>query len=217
MLVEEAKWLAGELSVLKPAQRLLNLGSSTHHFRTIDQPHIDRLVFSPLSERGVSVTHVDLKQAPGVDVVADLSRESDLLALAAERFDCVLCSNLLEHVLAPEVLAARIGRLVATGGLLVVTVPHRFPHHGDPLDTMFRPNVDELVALFEGTELISSAILESASSFAQTLAARPRLLALNLVRLALPWYKPATWFELVKYLPKSFLPYQVSCIVLRRK
>ena len=65
------------LAELDPAQRspLVNVGSSTGEFREVRQPHIDRIVFAPLRAAGVEVVHADVKAAPGVDLVGDLTED----------------------------------------------------------------------------------------------------------------------------------------------
>ena len=38
-------------------------------------------------------------------------------------------------------VGAPLSRTVPTGGLLFVTVPFSYPHHRDPIDTMYRPSL----------------------------------------------------------------------------
>ena len=73
MLPEEIEWLAARLPAGPgDGQISLNLGSSTHHYRTVMQPDIERKIFGPLVERGFKVIHVDRKPDEGVDLVGDL-------------------------------------------------------------------------------------------------------------------------------------------------
>jgi SAM-dependent methyltransferase len=161
---EEATWLEELLAALplEAGARILDIGSSTEYFRRVEQPYIDYHVFRPLRRRGVQAVHVDVKEADGVDVVCDLtdpglgSRLDEL-----PRGDIVLCSNLLEHVTDRELVVGRLRALTAAGGLLVVTVPHVYPYHPDPIDTLFRPTDEELRSLVgDGFEPVASTILE---------------------------------------------------------
>jgi SAM-dependent methyltransferase len=149
VLRAEAAWLAVQLERL-PAQDLsplLSIGSG-HAVLRATQPWIERLVYGPLADRGVRVLHHELQPAPGVDVAGDLTDARFLESLAELEMRSILCCNVLEHVPDPAVVAAAIERVVPRGGYVVVTVPRRYPYHPGPIDTMFRPSVDELRRLF---------------------------------------------------------------------
>lgn len=49
--------------------------------------------------------------------------------------------------------------LIPQNGYLILSVPNAFPYHPDPIDTLFRPTVDELVALFPGTHCVAAEIV----------------------------------------------------------
>ena len=67
----------------------------------------------------------------------------------------------LEHVTDPELVRARLRELTAPAGLLVITVPRVYPYHPDPIDTMFRPNDEELRSLVaDGFETVASTVIE---------------------------------------------------------
>jgi SAM-dependent methyltransferase len=149
VLRAEAAWLAVQLERL-PAQDLsplLSIGSGDAALRAT-QPWIERLVYGPLSDRGVRLLHHELQPAPGVDVAGDLTDARFLGSLAGLEVQSIMCCNVLEHVPDPAVLAAAIERLVPRDGYAFVTVPYRYPYHPGPIDTMFRPSVDELRRLF---------------------------------------------------------------------
>src|SRR2546428_10218391 len=96
----EAAWLAAHLAEL-PAQDLfpmLNIGSSTAHFRMVRQPWIDALVFAPLRAQGHVVKHLDMKSGEGIDLVGDLMAPTLAESLRSFGFRSVVCSNVLEHV-----------------------------------------------------------------------------------------------------------------------
>jgi SAM-dependent methyltransferase len=161
---EEAIWLEELFRGLPLEQgaRILDVGSSTEYFRRVEQPYIDYHVFRPLRRRGVAAVHVDVKEADGVDVVCDLT-DPELGARLDElpRGEILLCSNLLEHVTDRELVVRRLRELTAHGGFLVVTVPHVYPYHPDPIDTLFRPDADELRELVaDGFEQVASEVLE---------------------------------------------------------
>lgn len=131
---------------------MLNLGSSTRHFREVVKPHIEEELFRPLHEAGVKVVHSDLKNAEGVEVAGDFLDPAVRRRLQAMGFKSVLLSNLLEHVTDREAVAAACEEIVGSGGLILATVPSSCPYHADPIDTYFRPSPAELAKLFGRSE-----------------------------------------------------------------
>ena len=123
MFVDESLWIrqALEKLPLHAGMRVLDIGSSSLHFRTVVQPHIDRNVFAPLRERGLQVLHVDAREEPGVDIVADVTT----LEGVNETYELVLCTNLLEHVVNREETVRHVKRVVRPAGKLVPPVPRR--------------------------------------------------------------------------------------------
>lgn len=81
-----------------------------------------------------SYTSIDWENSPhegtgGVDVVAP----ADDIPLPDERFDAVLCTQVLEHVPEPPAVLAELRRILRSGGRLYLTVPlvwelHEMPH-----------------------------------------------------------------------------------------
>lgn len=172
MLRAEATWLADRLEEL-PADSLsplLSIGSGDARLRATLQPWIESRVYTPLAGRGVRVLHHDLEPSEGVDVAGDLTDPAFLGTLEQLKVRSVMCCNVLEHVPDPARVAAAIERTVAPGGYLLVTVPHRYPYHPGPIDTLFRPTVDELRLLFPALAVTSSAEIRCESLIAYLLA-----------------------------------------------
>jgi hypothetical protein len=161
----EARWLAARLRQLSTTELspMLNVGSSTRHFREVKQPWIERDVFAPLARAGCRVVHVDMRLDEGVDIAGNLMEPDFLHRLQSIGARSIFCSNVLEHVTDPSTLADRLQRLVPAGGYLIVTVPHRFPYHPDPIDTLFRPELGELHALFPQTRMIAGDVVDCGS------------------------------------------------------
>ncbi len=155
MFIEESLWVKAILSNLEllAGSAILDVGSSTTQFRQLEQPHIDNNVFYPLRQRGCQIYYMDSKQGDGVDIVCDIVNPNiDPLKYIGRRFDLVICSNLLEHVLNVNRVARITSDLVKTNGYLLVTVPRLYRKHPDPIDTMFRPTIGELEKLFHSNE-----------------------------------------------------------------
>ena len=159
MLREESIWIREVLKEvdLSSVKDILDIGSSTKEFRTEIQPHIDENVFKPLREQGKSIYYLDQKKSDGVDLVYDLERVQAVDI--GKQFDLVICCNLLEHVRKPGELAALLIDLTSKNGFLLITVPRAYRHHADPIDTMFRPSVKELLLMFPGLKVIREAVV----------------------------------------------------------
>lgn len=218
MFAAEARWLRNRLDRF-PAERLsplLNLGSSDAAFRNVRQPWIAEELFQPLTARGVNTIHVDRRAAAGVDVCADLTDPADVTRLKALGPKALLCCNLLEHVRDPVRLAHHCLDLLGAGGLVFVTVPFSYPHHADPIDTMYRPSPAELAPLFSGAWMREGMILDAGLSYRDEVRARPWLLLRHLARLPVPFLSPVRWRRSMARLYWLAAPYRISCAVFEK-
>jgi hypothetical protein len=211
--IQEARWLKERLASI-PDQELfplLNVGSSTHAFRTVDQPHIDELVFASLRARNGRVIHLDVKAAPGVDVVGDLMDAAFRRQVAAMQVRSAIVSNLLEHVTDRAALAELVLNLLPPGGWIFVTGPRDYPYHEDPIDTMYRPTVEEAAGLFEGARVVEGEIIDAGH---WQRGGRPawRVVA----RLAVPVYRPRKWWELLRQSPYLVRPIKAFAVALKK-
>lgn len=163
---------------------VLDIGSSTLAFRTVTQPHIDGNVFAPLRRRGIFPIHLDARAEPGVDIVADVTRLDGVEGC----FDVVLCTNLLEHVVDRRLTLRHVKRVVARSGLLLLTVPRRYPLHQDPIDTGFRPTADALDELVGWPDVLEREVI--------TVRARQH-------------YRGSRWLR------RGILPWQIACLLVR--
>jgi hypothetical protein len=146
VLLEEARWLSERLAEFNTPELspLIDLGSSTGHFRQVEQPYIDSLIFRPLAERGCRVFHVDQKAGEGVDVVADIFSEASRAEISALQPRTIIAANILEHVPDPDEVLKLLFDLLPVGGTLFLTVPFSFPYHADPIDTLLRPTPSQV-------------------------------------------------------------------------
>ena len=215
----ESRWVGDRLAAYPTPQisPLVNVGSSTAEFRETAQPWTERNIFTPLAERGVEIVHLDARAGAGIDIRADLLNEADFARIGSGRFRALLCCNILEHVRDPGEFARRCVELVAPGGVIVVTVPRSYPRHGDPIDTLYRPTPDEAAALFPGTSVVASQIIDSGESYLDTVRRRPWILLRHLARLPFPFVDFEKWRASMQKPYWLFHNYQVSAAVLRRR
>jgi SAM-dependent methyltransferase len=214
---KEAARLAGELAKLEVSELspLLNIGSSTLEFRTKSQPWVDELIFQPLVARGVKIVHVDIREGAGIDIRADLLKDEDYARLKAEKPKTVLLCNILEHVLDPATFARRAFDLLGPGGRLYVTVPNSYPHHNDPIDTMFRPTPQEVAALAPEAELAAGEIIDT-GSYWDELKKRPWIITRQIFRAPFPFLGFTKWKRSMKKFYWLVRPYRVTLAILRR-
>jgi hypothetical protein len=214
MRVTEAAWIARQLAQLghDRISPLINVGASTAAFRTVHQPHIDRMIFAPLREAHVEVIHCDLKRADGVDVAGDLMDTEIQKELRGRRPRAVLASNLLEHVVEPQGFAHAMASLLSPGGLLIVTVPRSYPYHADPIDTGFRPTPEELSSLFAPCDVVASDVVND-TTYARELVTKPRRGIRNLLgALRGRGESGRAQRDRLRWL---FRPFTTSCVVLQ--
>jgi SAM-dependent methyltransferase len=221
MRPEEAAWVGRQLGQLDDSEiaTVLNIGSSTGHFRTITQPHIESEIFAPLSARGARVIHSDVKHADGVDLVGDLLDPAFRAKVVSMRADVVLANNLFEHVADRASLAECLSIIPRPGGRLIVTVPCRFPYHADPIDTLYRPTPEEIAHMFPAFSAEAEAIIETTTLW-EDLEAKlgsggaKRNVARRCIRALFPFYRPRAWLATLASIAWLHQPRSVSAISL---
>ncbi|MBD3173707.1 MAG: methyltransferase domain-containing protein [Armatimonadia bacterium] len=97
---------------------VLNVGAgSTDMFRSLFDDH--------------DYLSVDAQASTGPDLVAD---GADLPYEDDEGPDCILCHQVLEHVADPQAVVDEFLRILAPGGMLLLTTPFHPVYHPDPED-----------------------------------------------------------------------------------
>jgi hypothetical protein len=218
MLLEEARWLNQHLSALPPDSLypMCNVGSSTEHYRRVQQPYVHKYLFEPALAEHRKVVHVDLKAAPGVDLVGDLGDAGFVRRLADLNVRSVMCCNLLEHLTNRQLVCKAIMSLLPPGGYVIASVPYRFPHHEDPIDTMYRPTISELAQLFDGTSLCKGDIIR-ASRVKFEMGGDYRALSRLVVSSLVPVYRPQDWKARVRRVYEILRGFKVTCVILRKE
>ena len=223
MRTSEATFIGARLRDI-PVEQLspvLNLGSSNAEFRRRTHPHVDREIFFPLEARGARVIHADLKEDDGIDVVGDVYDPAFQEQCRRLQPRSVLCCNILEHVRDAAGFAGIVSQLVPANGYLIVSVPHSYPFHADPIDTLFRPAPDEVVRLFGPAfapvvahTLVDTTWLQDLRR-AIGLLNLPAFFARDLVKAAREAVTAKQFRRLHRY-RWLVRPYQISIVILRR-
>jgi hypothetical protein len=218
MLEVEARWLGQALDQIETEELspLLNVGSATAEFRQRLQPWIDQWIFAPLRRRGVEVHHLDIQGGEGVDLRGDLTDDAFVAGLVGRGYRALLCCNLLEHVPDPAAMCAKLERLLPAGGYIMVTAPHRFPYHPDPIDTMFRPTVEDLARLFPHCFLVDGALLDGGTGW-DYVERNPCVLVSKAKQRLVGLRRHGGVRGAASYLPWLFRRFRQTCALLRRR
>jgi SAM-dependent methyltransferase len=79
---------------------------------------------------GKDIVNLDMFPYEGVDIVGDLTK----LPLQTESVRMIICDNVLEHVIEPELAVAEIERILSRGGVAYISTPYLYPFHSSPSD-----------------------------------------------------------------------------------
>jgi len=218
MMKAEAHWVRQMLDRLEneKVSPLLNVGSATAQFREHEQPWIDQEIFSPLRKRGVVVHHLDIQEGEGIDLHGDLTDDSFVAELGNGEYKALLCCNLLEHVPDPAAICMKLQRLVPVGGYLLITVPNQFPYHPHPIDTMFRPDVQRLVALFPHCRLIEGKMLDCGNGW-DYVERDPRVLIVKVKHRLSGLREHGGVKGSASFLPWLFRRFRLNCTLLQKQ
>jgi SAM-dependent methyltransferase len=116
---------------LSTADRVLVVGAGEDPYRRLFPSHKTYVCLDICPTDGVTNVVADAHQMPFLDAT----------------FNCVLASEVTEHLHNPEIFASEVHRVLAPGGTVVITVPFMFHRHADPYD-FWRPTPDALRRLF---------------------------------------------------------------------
>lgn len=89
-----------------------------------------RGTFHPPEEQVAVWWYVNLDLSTQPNIFADVS----CIPLQSGSVDCVICTEVLEHLPNPQACVDEIHRLLCDGGLALVSVPFLYPMHADPYD-----------------------------------------------------------------------------------
>jgi ubiquinone/menaquinone biosynthesis C-methylase UbiE len=108
------------VSALRAGSRVLDLGGKKTGKRGLFD----------IESYDVQVVFANVDELAKPDTVADAVR----LPFASDRFDAIICSELLEHVPDPRIVVREIHRILKPGGQFLACVPFMNRIHQDPHD-----------------------------------------------------------------------------------
>lgn len=164
MLYEESLWFKKIIQKhTLPNTLVLNIGSSTKEFTEITQPYIKTNLLDEFIKKNCVIKNIDIKHAEGVDLVGDVTDPTFVAQLKELNASIIICSNLLEHLSERTKFCNALTEIMNPSTKLIVSVPYSFPYHEDPIDTMYRPNLNELQNAFPKLVQIEGEIVDCGS------------------------------------------------------
>lgn len=82
-------------------------------------------------------------------MVGDVTDTDFIQTLKQLNPSIIICSNLLEHLENRKIFCDALVKIMNPKTLLIISVPYLFPYHEDPIDTMYRPDIEELQKHFQ--------------------------------------------------------------------
>ncbi|MFN8432893.1 MAG: methyltransferase domain-containing protein [Anaerolineales bacterium] len=93
----------------------------------------------------------DVVERPGVRYVCDIH---DPVGMPKDHFDAIICTQVFEHLASPEKAAHALYKLMAPGGVLLLTAPFINQVHYDPTDfRRFTPDGLEMIIKEAGFDI----------------------------------------------------------------
>lgn len=219
MLIKESLWIKKQLSKI-PKEKLfpiLNIGSSNLEFRKKSQPYIDKNIFSPLRKKDGKIIHLDIKKSKGIDLKGNLMDPVFLKKIKEREINSIIASNLLEHVKDIEKFSKVISELLSKEGYLILTGPHRYPIHKDPIDNGFRPTPNQAAKYFNKFAIISKKTINVGNLMKLNKTERGgRSIPRYLLRLTMPIYRPKEWVGVLRKFPYIFKNIKIYALILKK-
>src|SRR5205823_4395043 len=138
-----------------------------------------------------------------------------IAGLSTRGYNALLCCNVLEHVVDPRAICAKLESIISARGFLLVTVPNRFPYHPDPVDTMFRPEVADVVGLFPHSRLLDGVVIDCGTGW-DYVDRDPGVLVSKLRRRLASRDQHGGLKGTTSFLPWLFRTFRQACVLLQR-
>jgi SAM-dependent methyltransferase len=101
---------------------LLDLGAGSKPYSQIYEPYFERTV------------SLDVGHSPHGTEAVDVIASADDLPFEEGRFDCIICTEVLEHCRDPALVMSEIRRVLRPGGVALITTPFMKGLHEMPYD-----------------------------------------------------------------------------------
>jgi SAM-dependent methyltransferase len=120
-------------------------------FKLLDIAPQDHEGAKPHFPADTSIQTFDINPGSGCTYIGDLCKRNEMIE--DNTFDCVVCTEVLEHTLQPFHAVDEMHRILKPGGLAFVSTPFNFRIHG-PLPDCWRFTEHGLRALFSEWDIV---------------------------------------------------------------
>lgn len=215
MFKKEAAWISSNLHRIDFREGIscLNLGSSTRRYREIEQPFINELIIKWIEQRG-GITHVDAKLDDGVDIVGDFSDASFLNDLSRKKFNLILCNNIMMFLENPGLVYKLIDCCLVPGGYLVISCARVYPYCADPVDSKYRPHLNEIISELPGYKVIANEVVTIEETHFSRLIKDARSFGVFILNVLVPRKGLRIWFRNLSDIPNLFKRLETTCVVM---
>jgi len=139
------EFLEKKFSTIDPNSNVLIIGSNYgDKIYTLLEKFSKKLNFN--------VTSFDIDKKKNPDILGDIC----VFDFRDQQFDCVIMSEVLEHIHSPHVALKNIHTILKNGGKLIITTPFILPIHDSPYDyyRYTRYGLEYLLKEFRGLEIV---------------------------------------------------------------
>ena len=129
---------------------IINLGCGDIKNFLKSKPYVKKNVFDPLKKQGAVIINVDSYHYPNIDFVLDLTKLINFDFLKKTKSPRLyILANVLEHIPSEKRLVAikNIYNNMKKNDSIIITVPHQYPYHPCPIDTLYRPLPNDIKKL----------------------------------------------------------------------
>jgi SAM-dependent methyltransferase len=153
---------------------LVNLDYITNHFNTLEGIHnvlevgsfnVNGNCKNIILSKGLRYLGIDIQDGPDVDLICNITDDIEHIErkLNHEKFDLIICMNVLEHLYEPIKALTNMRHLLRGKGYLMIVTPlvwdlHDWPHDFYRLNPDFykKYTQDNNLQILEGTFLLST-------------------------------------------------------------
>lgn len=226
MLKNESLWIKQFLPTIisEDALPILNVGSSTSHYRKVTQPYVQENIFSHFADEKSQVIHLDMKADQGVDLVGNLYDPVFLQKIKQLKIKTVFCNNILMYLDqgSRQKLAEIFYAIIPEGGYLVISNSCIFPSAPDPKEEYYRAEALEMYhSLFSKFKLIAAEEVEDDVTHFNNLKDQSKFLLLKrfiaFCLITARTYKARDWkFTKEFYTKNLHKNYSAACLFLQK-
>ena len=127
--INRDNWVIKELNLLPPGSKVIDVGAGEQRYKmycgNLDYISQDFCQYDGKGHHGLQTGNWN---------TSDINIVSDILNIPVESnsFDCILCTEVLEHVPDPELVIREFSRICKPGGTILLTAPFASKYHFAP-------------------------------------------------------------------------------------